>query len=411
MVNMQPVFWRLSLALAFCFPMGAASRTDWPELRTQVKTTLHIPEKLPSLQDKKYGKFAPAIGVEADRIAYSTDYDLRVPAIVYHQAGATIVRHPALIVVNSDGGDKSSWYAAWAGILYARAGAIVLTYDPAGEFERNKERRSATGQHDQFIPPDQMAIRLTGLMVTDVLQARNYLASRKDVDDKRIAVVGYSLGSFISALACAVSTDIHACVLTDGGDLDGPDGFWDTKSNKMCAATAYKALSFLGDRGVMLYALNARRGPTLVWNGNTGHGQDFFAQLRAETVKAAGSTKDVFEFGFTANGGQRPYFLTRPVALWMFEKLQFPDWKKKQVETMPETHISDWMIKNHFQTAASTADERDEDGTMALGNDIPPVPRDSLHAVPEAVWTAEQESFVYETWVDRAQAAVRGNAP
>ena len=72
-----------------------------------------------------------------------------MPAIVYHRAGATITKHPSLIVVNDHGGDKSSWYCYWAGILYARAGAVVLTYDPIGEYERNAERRSNTGQHDE----------------------------------------------------------------------------------------------------------------------------------------------------------------------------------------------------------------------------------------------------------------------
>ena len=110
--------------------LPAAPRPDWKALREQIKTTLHIPDPLPDTDSKSYGKFSPAPGVSADRVSYRTDYALRVPAIVYHSAGATIVKHPALIIVNGHGGDKSSYYAYWAGILYARAGAIVLTYDP-----------------------------------------------------------------------------------------------------------------------------------------------------------------------------------------------------------------------------------------------------------------------------------------
>ncbi len=131
----------------------AAAHPDWQSLRRQIRSTLHIPEPLPDLRDKSYDHFSPAPGVTADRVSYATDYDLRVPAIVYHPAGATIVQHPALIIVNGHGGDKSSWYAYWAGILYARAGAVVLTYDPIGEYERNAERRSNSLQHDQVISP------------------------------------------------------------------------------------------------------------------------------------------------------------------------------------------------------------------------------------------------------------------
>lgn len=386
---------RLSALLLVFVSAGAsfaAKPSEWQDLRKQIRTTLYVPEELPALREKVYGQINIATGVVADRVSYSTAYDLRVPAIVYRQPGATITKHPALVIVNGHGGDKSSAYAVWAGILYARAGAVVLTYDPIGEYERNKERRSATGQHDSFIPPDEMALRMSGLMVTDVLQGVHYLASRKDVDPKRIAVIGFSMGSFISSLACSVTTDVHACVLVGGGDLDGPGGYWDSSQKKMCQSTAYKSLAYLGDRGPTLFALNAKRGPTLIWNGTADsvvdivhHGQDFFEKLHADTIARAGSSKDVFDFGFTPAGGHSAYFLTRPVALWLNDKLKFPDWTKKQIEALPETRLGD--------------------GLMALGDNIPTVPRDDLHAVPDGVWATDQDSYIYETWVDRARTA------
>ena len=391
---------------------------NWEALRKEIQATLHIPDPLPEPESKNYGKFSPAAGVSADRVSYATDYGLRVPAIVYHPAGATIMKHPALIVVNGHGGDKSSWYAYWAGILYARAGAVVLTYDPIGEYERNAERQSRTGQHDEFIPPDDMARRMAGLMVTDVMQAANYLSGRPDVDAKRMAVLGYSMGSFISSLACAVDTDVHACVLVGGGDLDGPGGYWDSSGKKMCQAIPYESLKFLGDRGAVLYALDAKRGPTLVWNGSADevvdiphHGQDFFEDLRKRTITELGSSKDVFGFGFTAGGGHRPYFVTKPVAEWLEEKLKFPNWTRKQVDATPETHISEWAAKNGIDSSSSLKNEHGEGGTMALGSDIPAVSRDELHAIPEAVWDSERRNYIYETWVERAKAAVRTGAP
>jgi dienelactone hydrolase len=388
MVRSRP----LAVVSLFVLSAFAGKNSEWQDLRKQIRTTLHIPAELPAIRDKSYGQFKPVPDVVADRVSYITSYDMRVPAVVYHGAGATILKHPALIIVNGHGGDKSSRYAYHAGILYARAGAVVLTYDPIGEYERNKERRSGTNQHDEPLAPDDMALRMTGSMVTDVLQAANYLASRKDVDEKRIAVLGFSMGSFISSLACSVSTDIHACVLAAGGDLDGPGGYWDS-SSKMCQSTAYRALSFLGDRGPTLFALNAKRGPALIWNGSNDtvvdivhHGKDFFDKLHAATIKRLGSSKDVFDFGFTPGGGHSPYFLTRPVALWLNEKLKFPDWTKKQILALPETDL---------------------DGLKVLGDQIPAVARDDLHAIPDAVWAAEEDAYIYETWVDRAQAAAR----
>ncbi len=398
------------LSLGLCY---AVSRPDWAELRSRIMQTLHVPERSPALASKFYGKFRPASGVDADRVSYGTDYGLRVPAIVYHPAGATIEKHPALVIVNGHGGDKSSWYAYWAGILYARAGAVVLTYDPIGEYERNKELRSGTRQHDTLVQPDDMARRLAGLMVTDIMQGVAYLSERPDVDPKQIAILGYSMGSFIGSLACAVDTGIRACVLVGGGDLDGPGGYWDSSVKKMCQAIPYRSLAFLGDRAAVLYALQARRGPTLVYNGSADetvdiphHGQDFFTDLRARTIAEAGSGKNVFEFGFVSGGGHRPYFVTRPVALWLEDKLKLPEWTRKRIHAMPETHIGEWALANHLRTDDPPTFEHNEGGTMALDKDIPAVPRDSLRAVPESVWQAEQGDYIYESWVERAQSEI-----
>jgi dienelactone hydrolase len=381
-----------SLLLLATLPLGA--KPDWDALRTQMRQTLHIPDALPEPAEKLYGRFAATKDVTADRVSYKTLYDLRVPAIVYHQAGATITKHPALIIVNGHGGDKASWYAVWAGILYARAGAVVLTYDPIGEYERNWQKRSGTRQHDTDLGSEDMARRLAGLMIADIMQGARYLAGRTDVDPKNIAVLGYSMGSLISSFACALDTSVHACVLVAGGDLDGPGGYWD-QSAPMCQGIPYRALSFLGDRGPAIYALGARRGPTLVYNGTAdnvvdipGHGAEFFENMRRKTVALAGSKKDVFEYELLPGGGHAPYFLTRPVALWLNEKMKFPSWTKKKLEAMAEVKAP-------------------EGGLLVLGVDAPMVPREDLRAVPDVVWAAEQDQYVYESWRDRAKAAVK----
>lgn len=407
-----------ALALLLAAAPVHAVHSDWQDLRRQIRSTLHIPDPLPDLRSKSYDQFSPASGVTADRVSYATAYDLRVPAIVYHPAGATVLQHPGLIVVNGHGGDKSSWYASWAGILYARAGAVVLTYDPIGEYERNSLRESNTLQHDEIIPPDDMGRRMGGLMVTDVMQAAEYLAQRRDVDPKRIAVLGYSMGSFISSIACAIDTRVHACVLTGGGDLDAPGGYWDN-SRRMCQAIPYQSLKFLGDRGAAIYALNARRGPTLVFNGSADevvdiphHGQAFFADLRQRTIALLGSSKDVFDFDFAPGAGHRPYFVTKPVALWLEDKLKFPNWTHKQIQSLPETKIHDWAASHNLNPpGSSVSSDHGEGGTLALGSGLPAVSRSDLHAIPEPVWDSQRDSYVYETWVDRAKAAVSSGAP
>ena len=327
------------LALICTQAAYSADHSNLAELQQRIRSALHVPETLPELQDKRYGQFSVNTKVDADRVAFNTAYKLRMPAIVYHQAGATIVRHPALIVVNDEGEDKSAWYAPAAGMMYANAGAVVLTYDPVGEFERNKELRSSANQHEGAALPAELAVRLTGLMITDILQSAHYLASRKDVDDQHIGVLAFSSGSFPASLACALDSGIRACVLAGGA------GLWTPDNQRICQAAAYQALSFLGDSQATVQALNAKRVYTADWT----------------------------------TGTPQPDFLNRPVAFWLNEKLKFPDWTKKQIAALPEVN-----------TAAQNP---------------PPVTRNQLRALPDLLWRADRESFIYETWLERAKSA------
>jgi dienelactone hydrolase len=377
--------------------------------RQQIRRALLVPDLLPALEAERYGQVEIAPGVIAERVSYATDYGLRVPAIVYRPKRQPAGKMPGLIVVNGHGGDKYSWYAFYAGVLYARAGAAVLTYDPIGEGERNAQRKNGTRQHDRNLEPEEMGRRMGGLMMTDVMQAVSYLAQRPDVDAGRLAAMGYSMGSFVLGLACAAETRLKACVLVGGGNLDGDGGYWDSSSKKMCQAIPYQAMKFLGDRGAVLYDLHAA---TLVWNGSADDvvsiaktGANFFEDLRTRARALHGS--DVFDFGFTPGGGHRPYFVTRPVALWLEKRLGFPNWTAEGIAKMPETHILEWAEKNGVFIDPQYATELREGGTRALGTGVPAVAHDRLNALPEDVWQRDKEKYVYETWVKAAQAKVK----
>ncbi|MDE3166329.1 MAG: prolyl oligopeptidase family serine peptidase, partial [Acidobacteriota bacterium] len=226
--------------------VAALAATNAADQRRQIRAALRVPERLPALAVESYGQSEIAPGVIAEHVSYATDYGLRVPAIVYRPKEKPAGRMPGLIVVNGHGGDKYSWYAYYAGILYGRAGAVVVTYDPIGEGERNRQKKSGTRQHDRKVDPPEMGLRMGGLMMTDVMQATSYLAQRPDVDPARLAAMGYSMGSFVLGLGCAAETRLHACVLAGGGNLDGQGGYWDTSTKVMCQALPYQAMRFLG---------------------------------------------------------------------------------------------------------------------------------------------------------------------
>jgi len=388
-----------------------ASPAQFDQWREQIKEALFIDDPLPALAPHNYGTFSPAQGVIAERVTYGTSYGMRVPAIVYRPSTRK-ARLPGLVIVNGHSGDKTAWYAFYSGILYARAGAVVVTYDPVGEDERNNDRKSETNQHDTFVPGAQMPARMGGQFVTDILQAVSYLASRADVDPKRIAVAAYSMGSFHAAIAGAIDTRIRALILSGGGNLDGPGDYWAISPKVMCQSGPSKALDFLPDRGAVLYALNQRRGPTFIINGtedpvivSVHTDEAFFAKLRERTAAITGSQKNLFETYWISGVGHRPNFVTRPAALWLQWQLHFPNWTEAGIQSFGEVHVSEWSAKTGAHIGEKFQKELSEGGVRALTTDVPNVPRDELQAVPMDEWLRHKDDFVWESWVTRARTA------
>lgn len=375
----------------------------------RIKAKLFVPTQLPAIAIENYGQFEPMPGVIAERVSYATDYGLRIPAIVYCPKRKPAAKMPAMVVVNGHGGDKYSWYAFYSGLLYAQAGAVVVTYDPIGEGERNAQRKDGKRQHDRNVDPPAMARRMSGLMITDVMQGVSYLAQLPDVDAKRIAAVGYSMGSFVLSLTCAVNPRINSCVLAGGGNLDGPGGYWDSSSKKMCQAIPYQSLMFLGDRGAEIYALHAQRGRAPIINGTDDDvasipqmGQAFFEDLRKRTIALHGSDKNVFDFEFIPAGGHRPYWLVRPAAQWLEARLKFPN----SISKLPETHILEWAAKNHVFMDNLYASELREGGARALGANFPAILQDDMNALPVDQWQRDKDKYIYETWLANAKSLV-----
>lgn len=56
----------------------------------------------------------------------------------------------------------------------------------------------------------------------DYRRALDYLATRKDINKKRIGLLGYSMGSMMGAILSSVDKRIQACALCVGGDVTLP---------------------------------------------------------------------------------------------------------------------------------------------------------------------------------------------
>jgi len=362
-------------------------------LRPKIREALHVPDPLPALDSAQHGSSEIDGGVVIERVSYTTQLGMLVPAIVCRPREPR-GRMPALIVVNGHGGDKYSWYAMYAGVAYALIGFVVVTYDPAGEGERNAERKSGTRAHDRVIEPERLGRWLGGLMMTDVMQTVSYLLTRNDVDPARIAAAGYSMGSFVVALAAAADSRIGASVMAGGGNLDGTGGYWD-RSKPMCQGVPYQAMAFLGDRAASLYALHRR---VLIYNGREdtvvamqGSKDEFFADLNQRVITKGGRP---IEWAFVDGASHRPWFVTRPVAEWL---------TGRDLSSEGQTRIAGWAWENGIGLDPLYATYDREGGTLALGRAVTALRREQLHLFSEAEWQRERARLIHDAWLEKAR--------
>jgi dienelactone hydrolase len=408
---------KILIALLLVTTITNAQRTtpaQLEHLRQQAVHALAIDAPLPALAPHNFGSLDATPDVRIEHITFATQYGMRVPAIVYvpkHVAH----KAPAIVVVCGHGGDKSSWYAVYTGLLYASAGAVVVTYDPIGEFERATTRGSEAGEHDKLIPGLTHTERVGGLMIEDAQQAIRYAASRPDVDTHRIALVGYSMGSFHAVLAAALAGPqlprIRALVLSGGGNLDGHEEYWDSGSKPNCQSGPYKALNFLGDRGAMLYAMRAQSGPTLVLNGTEdslitkfNEQEPFFNKLRPRIAAITGSQTNLPETLWFAGAGHRPSWITRPAAIWLDQQLHFPNWTEAQIESFSLVRAGDWVAQTGVRISRGYQVEQKEGGILAIDLHLPGLTREQLTTVPEAEWSANPAPYTLDGWTPHALA-------
>jgi dienelactone hydrolase len=412
-------------------PKGYAKLSaDW---REEIRNALFVPKKLPPLEARVWSSFSPVAGVIADRVTYRTASGMLVPAIVYrpeHWAGeGKGAKLPGIVIVNGHGGDKFSWYAFYSGMMFAQAGAEVVTYDPIGEGERNIEKRSQASAHDRIVEApagvgaDDWGQRLAGLMQVDLMQAVTYLSHRREVDPQRIAVLGFSMGAFVSGIAGAIDPRIHAVLLSGGGTFDDEtDGLKPYDLGKLpCQAPPWRSLKVLGSaphmRGAVIYALNADRGAMLVENGSADtvmdiphHGPEWFAGLREQARALRNSDRNLFTTHVDQDRSHRPAWVERAGVLWLDEQIHFANWDAAQIAAMPAVRIGDWAKTNGVPVSKNFQREDREGGLMALGEAVPGVARDQLMVLPAGDWEKHRTELVYESWAEKTLAAEKAGA-
>jgi dienelactone hydrolase len=122
------------------------------------------------------------------------------------------------------GVDAAPAYAA----VCAQKGLVTLAIDSWCFGERKREANGKTGEEDAFKLMLWRGQVLFGMMMFDEFRAVDYLASRKEVDGKRLGALGMSMGStkawWLAALDPRIRVCMDVCCLTDFEELVRTEG-------------------------------------------------------------------------------------------------------------------------------------------------------------------------------------------
>ena len=162
--------------------------------------------------------------------------------------------YPVALLLHGYNSDKETMIKFFGRPLAAK-GVACLALDAFQQGERKAD--SADG------PGGTAFLSILRKSVADWRQGINYVATRKDVDTKRIGVFGYSMGAMMGSILAAVDERVKAAALCVGGDFTVPMVARASASSRLELASACPSLyiGHIAPRPVLL--VNAKDDKTV----------------------------------------------------------------------------------------------------------------------------------------------------
>ncbi|WP_103932442.1 alpha/beta hydrolase family protein [Bryocella elongata] len=163
-------------------------------------------------------------GFRVDRVLYESQPKFYVTALLYvpdrPNGSDMTTKFPAIVMAPGHAPSGKAGDVAFAE-AFARAGFVVLSWDPFGQGERLQYpdpqhegktlAKAPTGEHGEAgLQPTLLGNAIAQYMLWDGMRAVDYLTSLPEVDSKRIGAFGCSGGGTDTALLGALDTRVAA---------------------------------------------------------------------------------------------------------------------------------------------------------------------------------------------------------
>ncbi|MBI4832595.1 MAG: dienelactone hydrolase family protein [Candidatus Lindowbacteria bacterium] len=159
--------------------------------------------------------FQPDVSIEY-HVTFTSAHDQRVPSLLTLPLHSS-PPHPVVLILHGVFGHKTSVNQIKRSAFLAKAGYATLRIDGQYSGERALPSRTGIGLQAQYCYRNRDAMIQTAV---DLMRAVDYLATRNDIDVRRIGFAGFSMGGAVGALFCAHEARVKAAVLgITGGDF------------------------------------------------------------------------------------------------------------------------------------------------------------------------------------------------
>ena len=387
---------------------------EWQgKARDRLWTMLGIPGDKSELKPESRGQLE-VDGVVIEKWVLTMEPGSKAPAVLYRPREAPKEALPGVVLTFGHGGSKSHPSYQYIGQVLAKMNMICLAIDPIGDEERHEDGRLGARGHDRK-PADRGAWEagrpVLGKLVFDTMRGIDFLLSRKEVDPKRIGVVGNSLGG-VKALWTAALDPRVRCAISSGAKTTDTGG-------KLCTRTPRERMRTILEWPEFL-ALAAPHCSILFANGDAdliidrGDGASWRATnavvAKAKPVFAVFGNGDGIGTWYQPGGGHRPYPAHPEVLAWLVERLQPPGWTAEKARRLPRINFGEFAAKNEIPFERLYGTPLHLKGATMAGLDIVYLPPAKLRVLKDSELGANE--FTIEGWLKRAREhKAAGGAP